>query len=190
LRSNPETVPRLCSEVVQIFEEHLLNERVTYPLLSFLDILIGSGTVESVLHDEANPFAEDIFRLLNLEVKGYKKLYKTATSISAFCQLLQVPRLSKRILSKLSVFLGLQHVHVRKTAATKLYESLALHGDVTEVPEENMDEILTLLSETDWTQPLVEVRPLRNQLCQLMDIKPPVSGAAAAAALQQASADK
>ncbi|EDX03409.1 tubulin-specific chaperone D [Drosophila simulans] len=190
LRSNPETVPRLCSEVVQIFEEHLLNERVTYPLLSFLDILIGSGTVESVLHDEANLFAEDIFRLLNLEVKGYKKLYKTATSISAFCQLLQVPRLSKRILSKLSVFLGLQHVHVRKTAATKLYEALALHGDVTEVPEENMDEILTLLSETDWTQPLVEVRPLRNQLCQLMNIKPPVSGAAAAAALQQASADK
>ncbi|EDV57417.1 tubulin-specific chaperone D [Drosophila erecta] len=190
LRSNPETVPRLCSEVVQIFEEHLLNERVTYPLLSFLDILIGSGTVESVLHDEANPFAEDIFKLLNLEVKGYKKLYKTATSISAFCQLLQVPRLSRRILSKLSVFLGLQHVHVRKTAATKLYEALALHGDVTEVPEENMDEILTLLSETDWTLPLVEVRPLRNQLCQLMDIKPPVSGAAAAAALQQANADK
>uniref|UniRef100_A0A6P4E891 Tubulin-specific chaperone D n=1 Tax=Drosophila rhopaloa TaxID=1041015 RepID=A0A6P4E891_DRORH len=185
LRSNPETVPRLCSEVVQIFEEHLLNERVTYPMLSFLDILIGSGTLESVLHDEANPFAEDIFRLLNLEVKGYKKLYKTATSISAFCQLLQVPRLSKRILSKLSVFLGLQHVHVRKTAATKLYEALALHGDVTEVPEDNMDEILTLLSETDWTMPLVEVRPLRNQLCHLLGIKAPVSGAVAAAALQQ-----
>ncbi|KAH8412266.1 hypothetical protein KR009_000944 [Drosophila setifemur] len=182
LRSNPEMVPRLCLEVVQIFEEHLLNERVTYPLLSFLDILMGSGTVESVLHDESHPFAEDILRLLNLEVKGYKKLYKTATSISAFCQLLQVPRLSKRILSKLSVFLGLQHVHVRKTAATKLYEALALHGDVTEVPEDNMDEILTLLSETDWTMPLVEVRPLRNHLCLLMGIKPPVSGAALAAA--------
>jgi len=53
-----------------------------------------------------------------------------------------------------------------------------------------MDEILTLLSETDWTMPLVEVRPLRNQLCQLLDIKAPVSGAAAAAALQQANADK
>ncbi|XP_017022183.1 tubulin-specific chaperone D [Drosophila kikkawai] len=187
LRSNPTMVPRLCSEIVQIFEEHLLNERVTYPMLSFLDILIGSGTVESVLHDETHPFAEDIYRLLNLEVKGYKKLYKTASSISAFCQLLQVPRLSRRILSKLAVFLGLQHVHVRKTAATKLYEALALHGDVTEVPEDNMDEILTLLSETDWTMPLVEVRPLRNQLCQLMGIKAPVS---AAQQQQAASADK
>lgn len=183
-------VPRLCSEIVQNFESHLLNERVTYPMLSFLDILLGSGSVENVLHDEKNPFAEDIYRLLNLEVKGYKKLYKTATSISTFCQLLQVPRLSKRILSKISVFLGLQHVHVRKTAATKLYEALALHGDVTDIPEENMDEILNLLSETDWTLPLVEVRPLRNELCNLMGIKPPVSGAAAAASKLEVVADK
>ncbi|XP_034474683.1 tubulin-specific chaperone D [Drosophila innubila] len=190
LRSNSEMVPRLCAEIVQNFESNLLNERVTYPMLSFLEIIIGSGTIEAVLHDETNPFAEDIYRLLNLEVKGYKKLYKTATSISTFCQLVQVPRLSKRVLSKLSVFLGLQHVHVRKTAATKLYEALALHGDVTEIPEDNMDDILSLLSETDWTMPLVEVRPLRNQLCNLMGIKPPVSGTAAAANNQAAVADK
>ncbi|EDW63994.1 tubulin-specific chaperone D [Drosophila virilis] len=190
LRSNVDMVPRLCAEIVQLFEGHLLNERVTYPMLSFLEILIGSGSIEAVLHDESNPFAEDIYRLLNLEVRGYKKLYKTATSISTFCQLIQVPRLSKRVLSKMSVFLGLQHVHVRKTAATKLYEALALHGDVTEIPEENMDEILTLLSETDWTLPLVEVRPLRNELCNLMGIKPPVSGAAAAVNKQEIVADK
>lgn len=183
-------VPRLCTEIVQNFEGNLLNERVTYPMLSFLDILIGSGTIDAVLHDEANPFAEDVYRLLNLEVKGYKKLYKTATSISTFCQLVQVPRLSKRVLSKLSVFLGLQHVHVRKTAANKLYEALALHGDVTEIPEENMDDILTMLSETDWTLPLVEVRPLRNELCHLMGIKPPVSGAAAAAQKHAVEVDK
>lgn len=173
-------VPRLCAEIVQNFEGNLLNERVTYPMLSFLDILIGSGTIDAVLHDEANPFAEDVYRLLNLEVRGYKKLYKTATSISTFCQLVQVPRLSKRILSKMSIFLGLQHVHVRKTAANKLYEALALHGDCTEIPEDNMDDILALLSERDWTLPLVDVRPLRNELCHLMGIKPPVIGAAAA----------
>ncbi|EDW03869.1 tubulin-specific chaperone D [Drosophila grimshawi] len=182
LRTHLEEVPRLCAEIVQNFETHLLNERVTYPMLSFLEILIGSGTIEAVLHDADNPFAEDVYRLLNLEVKGYKKLYKTATSISTFCQLVQVPRLSKRILSKLSVFLGLQHVHVRKTAATKLYEALALHGDVTDIPEENIDDILALLSETDWTLPLVEIRPVRNKLCHLMGIKPPVSGKQIAAA--------
>ncbi|ALC39422.1 CG7261 [Drosophila busckii] len=190
LRSHKQMVPRLCTEIIQIFEEYLLNERITYPMLSFLDILMGSGTIDAVLHDEQNLFAEDVYRLLNLEVKGYKKLYKTATSIGTYCQLIQVPRLSRRIFAKMSVFLGLQHVHVRKTAATKLYEALALHGDATEIPEENMDEILSLLSETDWTAPLVQVRPLRNQLCNLIGIQPPVSGGAAAANKQVTVADK
>lgn len=87
----------------------------------------------------------------------------------------QVERLCVRILSKLTLFLGLTHVHVRKTTAIKLYEALILHGDTTSVPEDNMDEILEILSETDWGQPLEEVRPIRNNLCALLGVKPPVS---------------
>lgn len=131
-----------------------------------------------VLLDESNTFGDDIYRLLNLEVKGHKKLYKLVSSISVYCQLVQVPHLCKRILSKMAIFLGLTHVHVRKTSATKLYEALALHGDCCDIPEENMDEILNILSETDWGSPLIMVRPVRNQLCELMGIKPPVSGVA------------
>lgn len=145
--------------------------------------LLCVGTINSILLDDASQFADDIYRLLNLEIKGHKKLYKLVSSINVFCQLIQVPRLCKRVLSKMSVFLGLTHVHVRKTTATKLYEALALHGDVccSDIPEENMDEILTLLSETDWGLPLLEVRPLRNDLCALLGIKAPVSGSPATA---------
>lgn len=130
-----------------------------------------------MLLDESSSFAEDIYRLLNLEIKGHKKLYKLVSSINVYCQLVQVPVLCKKVLSKLSVFLGLTHVHIRKTTATKLYEALALHGDVCDISEDNMDEILNLLSETDWGLPLVEVRPIRNQLCELLGIKPPMSAA-------------
>lgn len=144
-----------------------------YFILVFFFCLLG--TINSVLLDESSSFADDIYRLLNLEIKGHKKLYKLVSSINVFCQLVQVPRLCKKILSKLSIFLGLTHVHIRKTTATKLYEALALHGDVCDISEDNMDEILNLLSETDWGLPLVEVRPLRNQLCDLMGIKPPMS---------------
>ncbi|KAI8125318.1 Tubulin-specific chaperone D [Lucilia cuprina] len=181
LRSHPAEVPRLCKEIVLNFEENLLNERVTYPMLNFLDIIIASGTINSVLLNESSTFADDIYRLLNLEIKGHKKLYKLVSSINVFCQLVQVPRLCKKILSKLSIFLGLTHVHIRKTTATKLYEALALHGDVCDISEDNMDEILNLLSETDWGLPLVEIRPLRNQLCELMGIKPPMSAASTSA---------
>lgn len=141
-----------------------------------------TGSINAILLDDSSTFAEDIYRLLNLEIKGHKKLYKLVSSINVYSQLVQVPRLCKKVLSKMSVFLGLTHVHIRKTTATKLYEALALHGDVCEISEENMDEILNLLSETDWGMPLVEVRPIRNQLCELMGIKPPMSAAQAASA--------
>lgn len=178
LRTHPAEVPRLCKEIVANFQNNIMNERVTYPMLNFLEILISSGTINVVLLDESNTFGDDIYRLLNLEVKGHKKLYKLVSSISVYCQLVQVPHLCKRILSKMAIFLGLTHVHVRKTSATKLYEALALHGDCCDIPEENMDEILNILSETDWGSPLIMVRPVRNQLCELMGIKPPVSGVA------------
>lgn len=55
---------------------------------------------------------------------------------------LQVPDLSSKVLSTLSIFLGLPHVHVRKTTATKLYEALILHADACGVPEENLDEVI------------------------------------------------
>ncbi|XP_061386956.1 tubulin-specific chaperone D [Musca vetustissima] len=182
LRSHTGHIERLCREIVLNFEENLLKERVTYPMLNFLDIVIASGSINSILLDDSSTFAEDIYRLLNLEIKGHKKLYKLVSSINVYSQLVQVPRLCKKVLSKMSVFLGLTHVHIRKTTATKLYEALALHGDICEISEENMDEILNLLSETDWGMPLVEVRPIRNQLCELMGIKPPMSAAQAAAA--------
>lgn len=43
LRAHPSETERLCKEIVENFEENLLNERVTYPMLNFLDIVIGSG---------------------------------------------------------------------------------------------------------------------------------------------------
>lgn len=84
-------------------------------------------------------------------------------------------RLCIRVLSKLTLFLGLTHVHVRKTTAIKLYEALVLHGDTTSIPEENMDDILEILSDTDWGQSLADVRPIRNKLCDLLGVKPPIS---------------
>lgn len=88
---------------------------------------------------------------------------------------MQVDRLCPQVLAKLTLFLGLTHVHLRKTTAIKFYEALILHGDTSCVPEENLEEIQEILSETDWGQPLAEVRPIRNKLCELLGVKPPVA---------------
>lgn len=135
-------------------------------------------TVNTVLLDETNNFAEEILRLVNLEIRGHEKLYTLVSSINVYCQLMQVPRLSMKILSKMAVFLGLTHVHIRKSTATKLYEAIS---------DENIDIALTILSETDWGMPLNEVRPIRNQLCELVGIKPTVSAVAASSSTSVAN---
>lgn len=151
-----------------------------------------TGTINAVLLDDTSNFADEIFRLVKLEIKGQKKLYKLVSSINVFCQLIQVPKLCPKVLSSLAIFLGLTHVHVRKCTASKLYEAIVVHGDSCGIPEENIDEvrinvlnemlklindlqILELLSETDWGEPLPKIRPVRNQLCTLLGIKPPIS---------------
>lgn len=178
MKSHPEHVPRLGKQILGVFEANLGNDRITSPMLNFIDLLIRSGSVHSLIVTD-NGFGEEVFRLVNLEIKGYKKMYKLVSAVNVLCQLIQVSSLVTKIFSKVSVFLGLPLVHVRKTTATKFYEALILYGDQTDIPEENLDEIFNLLTDTDWGQPLEQVRPIRNELCRLIGIKAPISAAAA-----------
>lgn len=139
--------------------------------------MLSSGALNDVLLDAESNFADDIYRLVNLEIQGHKRLYKMASSINVYCQLIQVPKICTKALSKMSVFLGLTHVHIRKTTATKLYEALILHGSETSIPEENLEKIQELLCEFDWGTNINEVRDTRNEICVLMGINPPVKAA-------------
>lgn len=192
-RAHPEHVPRICDEILEIFAANVHNDMISHPLLNFLDAVIASGTINLVLLSEESKFADDVFRLVKLETRGQKKLYKLVSSINVLCNLIQVtmvwvevnpmyiqylfqvPRICTKVLAVLAVYLGLMHVHVRKCTATKLYEAIVIHGDSSCIPAENVDEILEILSETDWGLPLTEIRPIRNNLCTLMGIKAPVS---------------
>lgn len=90
LKSNDDQIPRICDVILKIFRENLLVERITYPMLNFLEMILSSGVLVMVLEDENNNFAEEVFRLVNLEIKGHKKLYKIVSSINVMCQLIQV----------------------------------------------------------------------------------------------------
>lgn len=90
LKDNDDDIPRICDTTLKIFRENLLNERITYPMLNFLEMILSSGVLVMILEDENNGFADEVFRLVNLEIKGHKKLYKMVSSINVFCQLIQV----------------------------------------------------------------------------------------------------
>jgi hypothetical protein len=90
LNTHPNEITRICDLTVKIFQDNLLNERITYPMLNFLDTILSSGTLLPILDDENAAFPDEVFRLVNLEIKGHKKLYKIVSSISVICQLIQV----------------------------------------------------------------------------------------------------
>ena len=92
LKSNDDQIPRICDVILKIFRENLLVERITYPMLNFLEMILSSGVLVMVLEDENNNFAEEVFRLVNLEIKGHKKLYKIVSSVNVMCQLIQVKK--------------------------------------------------------------------------------------------------
>lgn len=77
-------------------------------------------------------------------------------------------------LVQLSILLCHRQAYVRRSTSTKLYESLLVYGDNSIIPEENLDEIMGLLSSTNWEDPVDVVKPIRNQLCALMGVRVPV----------------
>lgn len=48
LRAHSNDVPRICNDILSVFEENKLNDRITHPLLNFLDSLLSSGTNYSI----------------------------------------------------------------------------------------------------------------------------------------------
>uniref|UniRef100_A0A182NNE2 Tubulin-specific chaperone D n=1 Tax=Anopheles dirus TaxID=7168 RepID=A0A182NNE2_9DIPT len=143
----------------------------------FLAELLNSSANAKVLlvaEDSNVDFAEPIFGLVNDLIAQTKK---HIDSIPVYCALMLAPKICKRVLSKLVVYLGMLCVNIRRETALKMYETLLVYGDQTSIPEENLDEVLVCLSEEKWDGELDEARQIRNKLCLLMGIKPPVTKA-------------
>ena len=66
-------------------------------------------------------------------------------------------------------------VNVRRETALRMYETLLVYGDQTSIPEDNLDDVLMLLSEEKWDEDIDVVRGKRNHLCTLLDIKAPIA---------------
>lgn len=78
------------------------------------------------------------------------------------------------MLVQLSILLCHRQTYVRKSTSTRLYESLLVYGENSIIPPENLDEIMNLLGNTNWEDPVDVVKPVRNDLCSLMKIRVPV----------------
>lgn len=70
----------------------------------------------------------------------------------------------------------MNNLQIRRETSLKLYENLLVYGDKSGIPEENLDNVLSMLSEVNWEDIDIEkVREQRNILCDLMGVVPPKS---------------
>ncbi|KAL4707948.1 hypothetical protein ACJJTC_013739, partial [Scirpophaga incertulas] len=174
LHENRLILKSICDTVIQIFADNLHVKRITGPMFKFLDRLLSSGSITPILEDPNSTFAKDVLKYLLLELRG-KNIYKLLDSIDVLCQLIQVGGdVNRRALSQLVIYLCYADRYVRRCAAARMYEALTLYGDVCSVPQENIDQVMAILADTDWEKDVDELRPIRNEICDLMHIRRPV----------------
>lgn len=170
----PNEMKVFCALLLVIFGQNQKEDRITLPLLKFLDSLLANRAMEPIMSNPENGFSFDLFTLVKTEILKCGEPNKLVTSCDVFCSLLNSKDRATvgKCLVQLSIFLCHKFPRIRKVAAAKLFEALLMYeGPI--VPEENLDQVNAILSDTNWDLGVEKLRPIRNNLCELMDVPPP-----------------
>ncbi|XP_048673309.2 tubulin-specific chaperone D isoform X1 [Caretta caretta] len=161
-----------CETLLQVFEDNLLNDRVSVPLLKMLDQMLANGCFDIFTTEENHPFSLKLLTLCKEEIKKSKDIQKLRSSIAVFCGMIQFQGdMRKKVLFQLFLLLCHPFPVIRKTTASQVYEMLITYSDT--VDPDILDEVMTVLSDTNWDAELPLVREKRNYLCDLMKVPKP-----------------
>ncbi|KAJ8318891.1 hypothetical protein KUTeg_003982 [Tegillarca granosa] len=162
--------------LIQIFKDYQKVDRVSLPLLKMLDMLFSRGCFDVL--DSNHPFPVEVLEAVKKEITRTGDPHKLLAAADVYCGLLQFEgEVRKKCLQQISILMCHRYPRVRKQSANKLYEVFVTYDDIA--PEENLDEIITIVSETQciykmMDEPVEELKPLRNKLCDLLNIPKPV----------------
>ncbi|XP_032097084.1 tubulin-specific chaperone D isoform X3 [Sapajus apella] len=172
IQSDPQALGSFGGTLLQIFEDNLLKDRVSVPLLKTLDHLLTHGCFDIFTTEEDHPFAVKLLALCKKEIKNSKDIHKLLSGISVFCGMVQFPgSVRKSALLQLCLLLGHRFPPIRKTTASQVYEMVLTYSDVVSV--DVLDEVVAVLSDTAWNAELAVVREPRNRLCDLLGVPRP-----------------
>uniref|UniRef100_A0A2I3HHJ3 Tubulin-specific chaperone D n=1 Tax=Nomascus leucogenys TaxID=61853 RepID=A0A2I3HHJ3_NOMLE len=178
IQSDPQALGIFSGTLLQIFEDNLLNERVSVPLLKTLDHVLTHGCFDIFTTEEDHPFAVKLLALCKKEIKNSKDVQKLLSGIAPcaalgrFCGMVQFPGdVRRKALLQLCLLLCHRFPLIRKTTASQVYETLLTYSDI--VGADVLDEVVTVLSDTAWDAELAVVRQQRNRLCDLLGVPRP-----------------
>ncbi|CAH2292057.1 tubulin-specific chaperone D [Pelobates cultripes] len=172
IQSDAQSMESFSNTILQIFRDNQRNERVSIPLMKMLDQMLANGCFEIFVLEENHPFAVQLLALTKEEIKKTKNVQKLRSSISVFCGLIQFPgEIRKKILFELLLLLCHPFPIIRKNTASEIYEMLLTYDDVIEA--DILDDVMSVLSDTNWDAELQSLREKRNYLCDLMNVPKP-----------------
>uniref|UniRef100_A0A8C5E7Q7 Tubulin-specific chaperone D n=1 Tax=Gouania willdenowi TaxID=441366 RepID=A0A8C5E7Q7_GOUWI len=153
--------------LLKVFRDHLHNDRC-YESFVLYDAAVKSN---KSLCSCSHPFCMEILNLCK-QCKKTKDPAKLRCCISVFCGLIQFQGdVRKKVWSQLLLLLCHSGCAIRQMAADQMYEMLVTYDDV--VNPEVLGEIIELLSNTNWQSDLNTLRPLRNQICDWLEVPQP-----------------
>lgn len=162
----------ITDNLLTIFSDYQKVDRVTLCFFKMVDRLLANSCFDTYIRENNSSFPLSLFQMSKLEVSKCKDIQKVLASIDVFCGLLQFSEdVRNKSMVQLMIFLCHAYPIVRKNTANKLYESIVTYDDI--IQEEALDEVTSLLTETQWDQPIDVVRPIRNQLCDLLGVPKP-----------------
>ncbi|XP_010352685.1 tubulin-specific chaperone D [Rhinopithecus roxellana] len=172
VQRDPQALGSFSETLLQIWEDNLLNDRVSLPLLKTLDHVLTHGCFDIFTTEEDHPFAVKLLALCKKEIKNSKDVQKLLSAILVFCGMVQFPgNVRRSALLQLCLLLCHRFPLIRKTTASQVYETLLTYSEV--VGADVLDEVVTVLSDTAWDAELAVVREQRNRLCDLLGVPRP-----------------
>nr|XP_045746113.2 tubulin-specific chaperone D [Mirounga angustirostris] len=172
IQNDPQALEGFGGTLLQVFEDNLLNDRVSVPLLKTLDQMLANGCFDLFTAEQDHPFSVKLLALCKEEIKKSKDVQKLRSSVAVFCGMVQFPGdVRRKVLLQLSLLLCHQFPVIRKTTASQVYEMLLTYGDI--MSEDVLDEVMTVLGTTAWDAELPLVRGQRNRLCDLLGVPRP-----------------
>ncbi|XP_012933569.1 tubulin-specific chaperone D isoform X2 [Heterocephalus glaber] len=172
IQQDAQALGSFSGTLLQVFEDNLLNDRVSVSLLKMLDQMLANGCFDIFTREENHPFCVKLLALCKEEIKKSKNTQKLRSSIAVLCGMVQFcGDVRRKVLLQLMLLLCHPFPVIRKTTASQVYEMVLTYSGV--VSTDVLDEVMAVLSDTVWDAELPVAREQRNRLCDLLGVPQP-----------------
>uniref|UniRef100_A0A3B5LYB4 Tubulin-specific chaperone D n=1 Tax=Xiphophorus couchianus TaxID=32473 RepID=A0A3B5LYB4_9TELE len=163
IQKDIDALTQFTQTLLRIFKNNLQNDRVSVPLLMMLSQMLANNVFEILTTQENHQVCVDLLGLCK-ELRKSRNVAKIRACIYVYCGLIQFEGdVRKKVLSQLLMLLCHAFPIIRKTTSGEMYEMLLTYNDVAD--PDVLEDVLNLLSDTQWESDLATVRERRNQLC-------------------------